>query len=187
MGRQVRFYMVEDDEREFMSFANSDDDVGVLLYTMPSSIVTPLKMLPRREVLGWFIVWLWNREISPRPKLDYVERQGYYVVDELRSEVIEFVRSYVSEGRLIRGRIWAQMKYWDLDRNPPELVKKGEWFPRWFNRLGAWIKRKGVKDRFGAYVLPGAASFAAGGGQLCAVNLDPDVKFIYHEVDRGHL
>jgi len=180
MGKQINFYTSPADEAEFMEFLKSDRDVVVMAYTSPTAEPVLLETLPPRNVPGCFMLWLWDRTHSPSPKLRKVPEQGYYVVDRMRSEVIELSRSYLADDGLIRGRIWAETDYWDLDQSPPRRVSKSEDFRKWFDRLAGWIKRQGRQDDSGDYVLPGAANYEASGGRLRQVHMARDVRRIDH-------
>src|SRR5687768_169667 len=136
MGRQVNFYMAHSDEGQFVDFLTSDRHVWILGYTSATQEITPLSMLPKLGEPFSFSVWLWDRDNSPQPVLKFVPKQRYYVVDRFVSEVIEFSRSHIDEGRLVRGRIWAQM---DIDSNEG-LVPVSESFRKWYSRLARWIK-----------------------------------------------
>lgn len=183
MGRQVNFYMMESDEQEFLRFVRSDREVCISMTAVPSSEPVPFTVLPDRRTPGWFALFLWDVTNSPPPKLEYIREQNHYVVDEYVSEVIEFHRSTMHEDCLVRGRIWAQIKYWDLENDPPEIVTKSEHFQKWYNRLANWIKRRSIRDERGDYVLPGAAKYAKQGGRLVQALFAKSVKVFYHDVD----
>ena len=69
MGRQINFYMSSEDEAEFVAFLQSDPEVVIIAHTSPTPAVVPIVALPQRDVPGWFMLWLWNRAISPEPTL----------------------------------------------------------------------------------------------------------------------
>lgn len=133
------------------------------MYSMPTNDIPLLAELPKQGVPFWFALYLRDRDHSPTPQIDYVPEQRYYVVEPVASEVIEFERSHLDEGRLVRGRIWAEMAVWQSDGT---LLSKSESFRKWFDRLANWIKRRGVRDKYGHYVLPGAVEYAKQGGRL---------------------
>jgi hypothetical protein len=182
MGRQVNFYMTAEDEREFVAFVRSDRDVRVFKSVSPSTEISFLDELPPVGEPFWFALCLWDRRLSA-PELSHIEQQGYYAVKETESEVIQFHRCGLDEGRLVRGRIWAEMEYWDLSRNPPHRVRKSESFRRWFDRLANWVKRHSVRDERGDYILPGAAKFAKEGGKLVQAVFAESVRWRHHDVN----
>ncbi|MEX2122007.1 MAG: hypothetical protein WD847_20675 [Pirellulales bacterium] len=168
MGKQVNFYMTDSDEKEFIEFVQSDRSVGVFTYAMPTEELRLLSALPERGTPFWYSVYLWDRDNSPKPIVEYVPEQQYYVVEPLASEVIKFSRSYIDEGQLVRGRIWAETVGWHRE-DPARTFQKSEAFRRWFSRLASWIKRKGIRDHVGDFMLPGAAQYAKDGGRLAQV------------------
>lgn len=164
MGRQVNFYMTRADEREFMRFVRSDRNVEVFKGHFPSQEIPFLAELPQEGEVDGFQLFLWDRDNSPPPIVRYVKEQGYFVPDFFSSEIIEFSRCFIDERRVLGGRIWAEMAFWD--GNPPVLHRKSESFRKWFSRLATWIKRHATRNSVGEYVMPGAAEFVKNGGQL---------------------
>jgi len=182
MGRQVNFYMTEHDEAEFLDFVRSDRDVCGIPETLPSEDIVCLPQLPEREETPfWFTVSFWDRDHSPPPRVQLIREQGYWVVDQFDSEVIEFSRSIMDQERLVRGRIWAEMAVWQ-STDPPTLVRKSESFQKWFDRLARWVRNHGARDENGDYVLPGAAEYEKQGGQLVQAVFATDVKTFHHEL-----
>lgn len=165
MGRQVNFYMTEKDEEEFVAFVRSTGDVCILPYRLPTESLECLENLPEPGTPFWLSLYLWNRDLSPEPRLYYIEKQKHWYFDDFASEVIEFSRCYWHQGRLGRGRIWAEMTGWD-ENEPDKTFRKSDAFQKWYSRLARWIKRKGKRDKNGDYVLPGAQQFAEQGGVL---------------------
>ena len=182
MGKQVNFYMTNEDETAFLSFVRSDRCVCILPERMPSGDVLCLEGLPDRSADAWFQVWLWDREHCSRPCLKYVEKQKHYVVDFLTSEVIQFSRSYYDEQRLVRGRIWAEFKLFDLNHLGKSKEKSAS-FVKWFNRLAGWIRRTGLKNEVGDYLLPAAVKYVAAGGRLAQFAASNHVRLAHHASD----
>jgi hypothetical protein len=158
MGKQVNFYMLEEDEEEFVSYLL--DQAGAVLIGAGSldGKVPFLKRLPAEDAPP-----AWRDHL-------YLSRPGYPVfmqrgimragplqgrevsfVDELDSSVIEFTRSGLVGDRLTRGRIWAEMTRLEGDR----LVYKGEEFEKWYDRIAAWVRRH-------CPALPSAAPYRIG-------------------------
>ena len=179
MGRQVTFYMTRADEKAFLDHLRGDRNVGILPSAMPSRVPRILDELPARDDPFSFLVWLWDMDNSPPPQMCYVPEQGYFVVDMFRSEVIEFTRSRTDQGRLVRGRIWAELVGWDPDSGGKPF-RKGKSFQRWFERLARWIRRHSIRDQVGDYLLPGAAEFARKGGELRQFVVAKDVLVKFH-------
>lgn len=96
-----------------------------------------------------------------------LQGQGVYLVDFLRSSVIEFTRSLLLPNRnsLTRGRIWAEMRRLEGDR----FVYKGEEFEDWYDSIAAWIRKRyrkvGTRPIY-FYAGPQANTWHQAGGQL---------------------
>jgi hypothetical protein len=166
MGKQITFYMTEADENEFLEFLRTDDGVHILRSRTPKADAEVLDELPDCQAPWGFEVMLWNKRISPPPKLRFVTGHMHYIVDPMPSEVIEFLRSRMYERRLVRGRLWVELNGWDQS-DPSILIRKGAAFSQWFTRLSRWITRRSVRHHAGDYFMPGAARFVEGGGRVC--------------------
>ena len=182
MGKQINFYMTDADEQDFVEFIHSQAASLILPYSTLSPRIVPLTHLPQRGVPFWGVVRLWNESISSEPERRYVAAQRHYVIDTIRSEVIELSRSYIDEGRLVRGRIWAEMTI-APGADSGENYHKSELFQKWFAKLAKWIKRRSIRDQAGDYLLPGAAKYVQGGGQAVQAVFASNVKFVQHDLD----
>ena len=166
VGKQVNFYMTADDEQKFVEFVRSDRHVAVFKSVLPTMEVTDLVELPRRGEPFWFSLCFWDKDHCPSPSSTYIKQQGHYCINEIESEVIQFHRCGLDEGRLVRGRIWAEMTGWRRE-DPATIINKSEAFSAWYERLANWIKRHSTRNDRGEFVLPGAARFAEQGGVMC--------------------
>lgn len=163
MGKQIHFYMTNRDEINFINFIRSDRKTCILPSNLSSENLECLEALPKKPTLSWFKVWLWDMDHSPPPILSFVDKQNYYYVESLFSEVIEFNRSYVDKNRLRPGRIYMQTGYWD---ESGAYVTKNDEFIKWFERLARWIRRNGKRHNESGFMLPGAQEFAKAGGVI---------------------
>lgn len=102
MGKQVNFYMLEEDEKEFVEFVLGDGKTVILgrgsLQEVPPilghlPIEDPSPPLFRNYVYFWKPGYpLFMRYIVM--KAGPLQGQGVYLVDDLTSSVIEFSRSF---------------------------------------------------------------------------------------------
>ena len=166
MGKQVNFYMTASDELKFVEFVRSDRNVTIFKAVQPIAEIADIHAMPPQGEPYWFSLYLWDRDHSPPPLMSYIQQQGHYHVEEFESEVIQFTRCGIDEGRLVRGRIWAEMNGWRRD-DPATIVNKSDAFVAWYQRLANWIKRHSVRNDNGEFILPGAARFAEQGGSMC--------------------
>jgi hypothetical protein len=173
MGKQVNFYMLEEDEREFVEFVLSERKTVILGAGSQQEMPPILDGLPvedsptiwRNTVFFWRPSYpLFTRHVVM--KVGPLQGQGVYYIDFLRSSVIEFGRSLLlpDENLLTRGRIWAEMRRLEGDK----FVHKGEEFEKWYDTIAAWIRKRyrkvGTKPYF--YIGPRAYSWHQAGGRL---------------------
>ena len=104
--------------------------------------------------------WFFNNKISPNYITKYIPIQGYYLMDEFQSEVIEFSRSYLMNNIFHRGRIWAEFRYIDPKTN--SWVNKNPDFKKWFENISKWIKKNYFKLDPMIYIGPGAKKYLEG-------------------------
>lgn len=181
MGRQVRFYMLPEDERMFLQFVCREPTV-VLLECISSKpelqvIANPLDSLQpttkMKKILLWNTIFpIEQNDIQILRMRKYDEEQGVYVetgevrysIDVLNAHVIEYIPSFIrDDGQLVQGRIWAEMYRLENDK----LVYKGTNFESWYDQVARWLRRnfKRAKDIDG-YFGPQALEWYRGGGLL---------------------
>ncbi len=165
MGKQICFYMNEDDEDEFLEFIRSTGDVVILPQTTnqkkPEVILTLKELSGRR--LGEGCV-LWNRTISKKPIFEFFEvHGGSYCLDFLESEVVSLMRSRCDNGMLSMGRLHIETKQTLPDGS---LVEKSSEFLIWFDQLCKWIRRKYPNSKNGAYISQRAEKLEDSGLEL---------------------
>jgi len=173
MGKQVNFYMLEEDEKKFVEFVLSDGKTVILATDSLQETPYILNHLPeedsppiyRIQVLFWrpgYPLFIKSVVMKEGP----LQGKVVYYVDRLQSSVIEFSRSLLrpDENLLTRGRIWAEMRRLEGDR----FVYKGEEFEEWYDTIAAWIRRRyrkiGLRPYF--YIGPQAYSWYQAGGKL---------------------
>jgi len=174
MGKQVNFYMIEQDEAEFLDFALDHPDTVIL--GSPSLNPEPLVLdgLPQdRSAVYWrdeVLLWKPGYPLFIQPtvmKAGPHAGQKLFFVDELRSSVVQFVRSILlpEENLLTRGRIWADMRRLEGDH----FVYKGQEFERWYDTMAAWIRKRyrkiGERSPY-FYIGPQAYEWYQAGGRL---------------------
>jgi hypothetical protein len=147
--------MAVTDEKSFVDFLRLDTSVHILRYRSPGPEPDALAELMAADEPWGCGLWLWNSSISPPPTVHYVPEQNFYYLDPIPNEVIEFHRCQTVNGRITRGRIWAEFNYWN-NGNPSDLIRKSNDFEKWFNRLARWIKRQAVYHDSREYFLKDA-------------------------------
>lgn len=172
MGKQVNFYMLEEDELGFMQLVRAKTAIDIVGSASTSETPTALDHLPTEHSP---VVWR-NKVYLVRPGSVLFTRyvmmtagpmrgQGLYFIDESRSSVVEFSRCILRpDGVLTRGRIWAEMRRLDGDH----FVYKGHGFEEWYDSIATWIRRRyrKVGDKPYFYIGPKACEWWQAGGQL---------------------
>jgi hypothetical protein len=134
MGRQITFRMEEDDLARFVSKLEND---GVLLLPYRHrgpEIERLMRIGDRREGL----VWLVRPSDADFVRLRHVATQGYWVVDQIRSPVVEFSPGGASGEGLKPGRLHFNAGYFDDDGNRVDFPTG---FVEWADGLLAWIRK----------------------------------------------
>lgn len=162
MGRQVNFWMLEQDEQEFVRFVLSQPDVAMVTDLSPGPYPHIITELPRPPERWWWAVHFWNRNF-PFELVRWVQvREGpdaglYAFVMGDKAPVIELHRSILREsGELSEGRIWAGYK--------------DDAFRRWYDGVANWIRKRYKKVRklgnIWLYAGPHAYEWYQAGGVL---------------------
>jgi hypothetical protein len=164
MGKQILFYMSQEDEEAFVDYLRSTGDVAIVPQTSRKELQEEFGQFTDAEgrELGESC-HLWNRSISPRPVVTYYPQQEYYWLDFLQSEVVNVMRSKMTEDGLSMGRLHIEDKIRDADG---QMRPKFAEFEAWFSYLCRWIKQRSVRVIDGADVLPGADELIQLGTQV---------------------
>jgi hypothetical protein len=155
VGRQVDFILNRRDLDRFEAFFWPSDQVVALSQPTPSAdLVTANSLRPEAEnqLRPWPSMFLAREADLDLIRVDLIERQGYYLIDFLRSPVIEWSPGYDPTGhRSGLGRLWFPTGYWDDDG---EFVAMPSGFLGCGDRLLAWVRRNWKKGPSGFYESP---------------------------------
>jgi len=143
MGKQVNFYLIPSD---ILMLESKLREVGPLLVLHSRSDVPRPRVLESLEHMEQGKLWLYFFLVRPE-NLDevvmrHVPAQGYWVVDELKSPVIQLNRSFFDGKNLRRGRIYFIERYFGENR---EMVHKPDAFRAWAKAILDKAKRNLVK------------------------------------------
>ncbi|MCL6591888.1 MAG: hypothetical protein K6U80_18300 [Firmicutes bacterium] len=128
MGRQINFFMTEQDERRFIEEFIKVNDLLMLKMLTNDGKIEYINYEDKIEDLQLYIAAKHSKII--------VSPIG--VVDS-SSEVIEFSRSWPEKEKILRsGRLWVNSQYWTKDG---VLTKQPEWLMQIFNKAVKWIKK----------------------------------------------
>lgn len=161
MGRQISLYMLPEDEYEFLDVAAGRLGAQVLLERSESDSPSRAQSLPPQgspEARLGVVLWCPNTCVLPAMKqLDNCS----YIIDKTNSEVIEFSRSELINGKLQRGRLWYDHDWWDIEfRAHPKRAE----FQIWAKELLGVARRQCRKMSDGLYIGRHADEWVSGGG-----------------------
>jgi hypothetical protein len=107
VSQQARLFLTSRDIRGLEATFRGCGELRVLAYRSsgprPSQLLT---MTPTGEPDEWLTVFLCRPQDLGKIELREVPEQKYWTVDQMRSPVIEFSRSYHNEGIIRAGRIY---------------------------------------------------------------------------------
>jgi len=164
MAKQVNFFMHPGDLADFDAWLRARE--GTVVLADYSQTSTP-QLLPSatcarkdEESLRVFLVRDSDlRNVVSQP----IPNQGF-LVDCLRSPVVEFSRCYFNGDLLRSGRLYYDTGYWDEKKR---WKAKPEVFWRWADAILRKIRSTYKTKRASSYVGPGAAKWAKeSNGQL---------------------
>ncbi len=169
MGRQIHFYMLPEDQREFLRIVQDHDSTTVILRDSDSPQVDAIS----EDVGSDKTLCFWNRKLLPNLERKWIQEPGYYRVDTLYTPILEFTSSFTAtwEGKpaLGQGRLFGNFE--------PHLDKPED-FRKWYDALVHWIRQHYRKNpaSTGGYVGPAAYKFYENGGYLLPNFLPPRTK-----------
>lgn len=185
MGRQVRFYMLREDEIMLLEHIRkvSSDPIFVAERQRLESIIevdiTKLAQAVANGPLGE-TMYIWDKGIGPLCLHQFESGEVY--VDDSDSMAIQFCRGglwHEDKNQLEPGRLWVET-YWRPDGHSrigdglllrradalafPE-ADKPQAFLRWYQRVFSYIRRH-FKNVTGDWLAPAAVAWYKGGGSL---------------------
>lgn len=151
MGKQIRFYMVDQDEDDFVAFLRSTGDAVIVPQATDKEEGEEFSLF--RELAGRRLgddSHIWNRTISPKPIVTYFPvHGGCYCLDAMESEVVNVIRCKRVGGILSMGRLHIDDKATLPDGS---VAEKSVAFVSWFHELCRWIKSEYPRKVDGAYL-----------------------------------
>lgn len=179
MGKQVRFYILPDDERDFMDYLFLRKGVKLLLPTSDTrDLFIGREALEDRTVFRQVYLWdsTFNFDFTDIEKIYYREYdeslgiytetgKAYYTLSHFSSApIIVYTRSFVnSDGKLTEGRIWAEMNRIKGDK----MVPKEQGFISWYEEIAHWLRQNLKHDKeLNAYVSKRAKEWRNKGGEF---------------------
>jgi len=179
MGKQVRFYMLPEDETGFLDFVFLKPGI----YLLRSVSETPDLLIERVTLEGGStfqpvyicdntlpfdgmqIEKKFYQQLDETSGLYMKTDEAYYIItNALDAPFIEYTRSFIrDDGKLVGGRVWAQM----LRVQGDKMVSKEPEFISWYEEIAHWIRRNLKHDnQLHAYVSRRAMEWRNKGGEF---------------------
>ncbi len=147
MGRQINFFLHQDDQDEFDKLLKSFGDILLLPYfhydnkvaTVGDTIIRDLRKEERR-------VYLIRTKDFNKVRLTHIEKFGYWLVDDDSLPVIHFDRSVTMDNKIQSGRLYFTTDYVDSDKML--MIKKEDDFIKWADNVIKTVRRKLIKQKY---------------------------------------
>jgi hypothetical protein len=171
MGKQVRFFTLDNDQEKFLRFIY--EDLSSYIVDLPSTSPKLLIIRKLSEAIEYCshqrVVYISKPQfpLSKKYISKYtVEKSGEirYSFEYITAPVIEFRRSFLSQQKFVQGRVWASMYIYDEEGN---TVSKADGFKNWYEQIARWIRRNGKRVQgIDGYIFEGALEWHQRGGVL---------------------
>jgi len=166
MSKQVTFYLLPDDITLFEAELKAMEDVVFIAEPMyENKLLIVDTLLPQKN--EWRSVSLARKDYLDRVYLKHIDTQNYWLIEDLKSEVIEFSRCYLDGNTLRRGRLYTITGYYnevsEWKERDPEFIK---WVDRIYRKFKKTFKRNQIPNYKDDYVSPTVIEWVKQGGQL---------------------
>ena len=156
---QVNFFMLPEDEDQFVSFLAARSDTHILIgRSFSSPEPQPVRELPPASETSH--VTLLNAKIRPTPSCRPSASGasgGAYMFELMRDPFIEFSRSSLCDDLLLPGRIFAKIGWLDSQEGNRQ-------FKLWYSAIERWLKKRYQKYRDHWWFGPEAEKWSLAGG-----------------------
>jgi hypothetical protein len=168
MGKQFQLYLLPSDTTRLVEVLRREAGIRLLAVRSPRPepvegdlpIRTEVQLAPLKCLLAP------DLSIPAQFKLDYIEKQNYWIVNTLFSDVIEFSGCYFDEKTLQRGRLFYNPGFFSAE----EWQEKSPQFLRWADRLFKTAKKSLKRiPSVDAYVGADAERWRSAGGVFVAL------------------
>lgn len=141
-SRQINFYMMPKDIEEFEIWLKQRVDsvfLALPMYEEELRIIETLAISTKEKDM-WLTVFLAPEHLLDKIIVKYVPAQEYYLIDNLKSPVMEFGRCYYDweNKKMRRGRLYYIKGYYDDNK---EWKFKDESFLNWADEIFKWFRR----------------------------------------------
>lgn len=147
MGRQINFFLHQDDQVDFDRLLKTFGDVVLLPYyhydnqvsTIEDTVIRDIAKEGRR-------VYLMRRCDFKNIPLTHIEKLGYWLVADRTLPIVHFDRGPADDDKIERGRIYFELDF--VDSNEMKMVKKPDDFIKWADNIIKTVRRKLQKQKY---------------------------------------
>jgi hypothetical protein len=133
-SKQLNFYATPGELPEFENYFKEKDAVFITLPFASEADFVRRSVSTRASNKESEKIYLTTTAFLPQVKTEFIEKQGYYLIDELRSAVMEFIRPLPNlfTGNIERSRFYYVKSYYG---EADEVITKDEAFTGWCEAL----------------------------------------------------
>ena len=147
MGRQINFFLHQDDQDDFDKLLKSFGDILLLSYYHYDNKVTTVKdTIIRDLVKEERRVYLIRTNDFNKVRLTHITNFGYWLVDDNALPVIHFDRCVTTDDKIQSGRLYFTVDYLDSDKMV--MIKKTDDFIKWADNVIKTVRRKLIKQKY---------------------------------------
>jgi hypothetical protein len=147
MGRQINFFLHQDDQMDFDKLLKSFGDLILIPYyhfdnkvaTIQDTIIRDIRKEGER-------VYLIRKADLRNVRLTHIKNFGYWLVDDNSLPVIHFDRSVTLDGKIRSGRLYFTVDY--VDTSKMVMIKKADDFVKWADNVIKTVRRKLTKQKY---------------------------------------
>ncbi len=151
-GKQFNFYY---SPQQLMAIDDYLHKKGFVILDSPSKdkVFPVLTSVSELSETGSYIKYLCRKEFPESLEIDFIPTQNYYLIDPIKSNVIEFIQPFFDE-KLQKekpGRIYFVKNYYneqdELIEKPAEFIKFAEALMRKVKAIGKPPKKRVAKQK----------------------------------------
>jgi hypothetical protein len=160
MGRQVNFFLSNDDQAEL---TEKLDSLGTIVAAAESSDRAEVIALPVSAFARWTVGLGWPLLFRPEDRSGLIVESGRlhvadfgvrYYIERYKNPIVEFATCIEHQNEIQRGRLYYEAKY--LDNASGAVIEKSPEFIVWATKIFNVVKKSTTKDAHGYYIGKGA-------------------------------
>ncbi len=145
MGRQINFFLHDDDQPQFEQIIKSCGDVLFIPHCHNQDIISTLNtsVIIDRERYGNTLHLVRPVDFN-KIELRYIDKLNHWIIDHKgKYPIVDFERSIKFDNHISRGRLFFKTSFGQDDN----LIKKNDDFVKWGNSLIRKFRKNLIKHR----------------------------------------